>query len=73
VTVANKPLDDAGRYKLATNDYLLKGGNGYAMLKDGKVLLDELGGQYVAGQVIGFIQNRGKVSPKTEGRLVIAR
>ncbi|NJM34412.1 MAG: hypothetical protein HC850_06535 [Rhodomicrobium sp.] len=73
VSAGGKPLDDAASYKLATNNYLLNGGNGYVMLKQGKVLIDELGGQYVAGQVIGYIERRGKVAPKVEGRLVLTR
>ncbi len=73
VTIAGQPLDDAARYTLATNDYLLRGGNGYDMLKRGKVLVDDLAGQYVAGQVIGYIARQKPLKPAIEGRLTLTR
>ena len=37
VMVGDKALDLAATYKLATNDYMLDGGDGYTALKGGKV------------------------------------
>ena len=71
ITVGGRPLDDAAHYKLATNDFLTRGGDGFGILSGGKVLVDELAGQYVAGQVIGYIARNGIVAPKIEGRIVL--
>ena len=40
VTVGDKPLDPAATYKVATNDFMLHGGDGYTALTGGKVLID---------------------------------
>jgi 2',3'-cyclic-nucleotide 2'-phosphodiesterase (5'-nucleotidase family) len=37
VMVGAEPLDLTATYKLATNDYMLEGGDGYTALKGGKV------------------------------------
>lgn len=73
VNVSAKPLDDAASYTLATNNYLAKGGDGYVMLQEGKTLTDELAGHYVAGQVMSYIEGKGTVAPKVEGRLMLTR
>jgi len=39
VTVAGQPLDPAGRYRVATLDYLARGQDGYPMLAASRVLL----------------------------------
>jgi len=73
VTADGKPLDDAASYRLAVNDFMARGGDGYAMLAPGKRLIDELSGQYVAGQVMAYIAKTGKVMPKVEGRLSLKK
>ena len=40
VIVGDNPLDPAATYTLATNDFMARGGDGYSMLSDGKVLID---------------------------------
>jgi 5'-nucleotidase/UDP-sugar diphosphatase len=72
-TVGGAPLDDIVRYTVATNDFMARGGDGYDMLKDGKLLIDGLAGQYMAGQVISYIQKAGRVAPRVEGRLRLKR
>ena len=37
--VGDKPLDPAATYKVATNDFMLNGGDGYTALDGGKVLI----------------------------------
>lgn len=69
--IGGMPLDPARMYTLATNDFMARGGDGYAMLRDVKTLIDPLGGQYMAGHVIGFVQRAGTVSPKVEGRIIL--
>jgi 5'-nucleotidase / UDP-sugar diphosphatase len=73
ILVGGAPLDPAKTYKLATNDFMARGGDSYTMFKDGKTLVDSYAGQYMAGQVMEFIRTKGSVAPKVEGRLVLKR
>jgi 2',3'-cyclic-nucleotide 2'-phosphodiesterase (5'-nucleotidase family) len=69
VEIGGKPIDNAAEYKLATNDFMLRGGDGYTMLADGTVLLNERDGTLMADQVMQYIAKAGKVAAKPEGRI----
>jgi 5'-nucleotidase/UDP-sugar diphosphatase len=71
VTVGDKPLDPAATYKVATNDFMLGGGDGYTALAGGKVLIGARGGTLMATDVIDYIAATGKVDAKVEGRIVL--
>ena len=74
VKVDGKPLDPAATYKVATNDYMLGGGDGYTSLKHGTTLIDASGGRLMASTVMGYITaNGGSVAPKVDGRIAEAR
>ena len=70
VAVGDKPLDPAATYKVATNDYMLHGGNGYGMLGQGKVLIGPNEGKLMASDVIDYISAAGKVDARVDGRIV---
>jgi len=70
VTVGDKPLDLAATYKVATNDFMLHGGDGYTAHEGGKVLVDPTEGKLIASDVIDYIAKTGKVDVKVEGRIV---
>lgn len=69
VKVGGKPLDPAATYKVATNDYMAGGGDGYAAFRNGKTLIDASGGTYMATMVMNYIAANAPVSPKVEGRI----
>ena len=69
--VGDKPLDDAAAYKLATNDFVLGGGDGFTSLTGGKVLVDARGGKLVANDVMVYVKKLGTVDAKVEGRITI--
>lgn len=69
VEVGGAPLDAAAKYRLATNDFMLKGGDGYTMLSDSTVILGELDGKLLADDVMSYIAKAGAVAPKVEGRV----
>ena len=69
VMVGDKPLDPAAKYKVATNDFMLKGGDGYTALAGGKVLIGPRSGTLMATDVINYIEAAGKVDAKIEGRI----
>ncbi len=70
VMVGDKPLDPAASYKVATNDFMLNGGDGYVALSHGKVLIGAKNGKLMANTVIDYIEAAGKVDAKVEGRIV---
>jgi len=70
VMVGDKPLDPNATYKVATNDFMLKGGDGYTALAGGKVLIGPKQGNLMANDVINYITAAGKVDAKVEGRIV---
>jgi 5'-nucleotidase/UDP-sugar diphosphatase len=69
VEIGGKPLDPKATYKLATNDYMLDGGDGYTALKGGKVVVDARGGKLIANDVMVLIKKVGTVTAKVEGRI----
>ena len=70
VQVGGKALDHTATYRVATNDFLLKGGDGYSSLSKGKVLIDASGGSLMATTVMRYITTKGSVAPQIEGRIV---
>ena len=71
VTMGGSPLDPARTYRLATNDYLLGGGDGYASLTRGKPIIDASAGTLLASTLINYVTALGGViAPSGEGRIV---
>jgi 2',3'-cyclic-nucleotide 2'-phosphodiesterase (5'-nucleotidase family) len=71
ITVKGAPLDDAARYKLATIDFLMDGGDGYDMLKGAKPLASERDGKLMANDVMVYLRELGTLQPKVEGRIAV--
>ncbi len=69
VVIGGKSLDPAATYKLATNDFMLNGGDGYAGLA-GKTLIGANGGKLIANDVLVRIKKQGSITAKVEGRIV---
>lgn len=70
VKVGAEPLDLKKTYKLATNDFVMKGGDGYTSLVRGKRLLGERDAKLMANDVMAYVKEMGKVPAKLEGRIV---
>jgi 2',3'-cyclic-nucleotide 2'-phosphodiesterase (5'-nucleotidase family) len=73
VKVAGQALDLGRVYKVAANDYIYGGGDGYAALTRGKALIDASGGTLMASMVMGYIDAHGEVAPQVEGRITRVR
>lgn len=69
VKVNGADLDVNKVYKVATNDYMLRGGDGYGALGGGKILVNQGNGNLMANDVINYISENGKVTNKVEGRI----
>lgn len=71
IKINGQPLDPAKTYKLATNDFMGRGGDGYRAFTESKSLIDASASQLMASQVIDYVAKAGKVAPKVEGRIVL--
>jgi 2',3'-cyclic-nucleotide 2'-phosphodiesterase (5'-nucleotidase family) len=72
VQVGGRPLDKERTYKVATNEYIYGGGDGYAALSRGKALIDASGGPLLTTMVIDYIARQGQIAPRLEGRITRA-
>jgi 2',3'-cyclic-nucleotide 2'-phosphodiesterase (5'-nucleotidase family) len=70
VEVGGQPLDPARRYRLATTDYLQRGGDGYDMLPHARVLVDASGGPLLVNVVAEALLRGGPLAAVPEGRVV---
>ncbi|MHB2165452.1 bifunctional metallophosphatase/5'-nucleotidase [Alsobacter sp. R-9] len=71
VSVNGQPLDPAKLYKVASNNFMLSGGDGYTSLGKGKVLIGDTDGKLLANEVMTYVRKLQTVDAKTEGRIVI--
>ncbi len=69
VMVAGAALDPDKLYKVAVNDYMLGGGDGYTALGGGKMIYDTGAGALVANVVMSYVEKAGSVKPVVEGRI----
>jgi len=70
LSVNGKPLDPTRTYTLAASDYVaIDGGDGYAMLKTGRVLLPRERAQFDSDVLRMAIATRKVIAPKTDGRV----
>jgi 5'-nucleotidase / UDP-sugar diphosphatase len=71
VRANGEPLDPAKKYKVATNNFMLTGGDGYAPFTKGRVLIGTTDGKLMANEVMAFVRKKGTVDAKIEGRVVV--
>ena len=65
-----KPLDPAQIYKLATLDFMLRGGDGYTSLRDPAATEDN-GDRLAANDVMAHARKLGEISARVEGRIIL--
>lgn len=73
VEIGGKPLDPDATYRLATNDFVARGGDGYAMLKPARRLVDAKDGPLLSTVVADHVAAAGTVAPELDGRIRIDR
>jgi 5'-nucleotidase / UDP-sugar diphosphatase len=69
VTVGGKPLEDARRYTVASNNFMLAGGDGYDALARGKVLIGATDGKLMANVVMAYLRDLKTVREGPDGRI----
>ncbi len=70
VMVNGEALDPGRDYKLATNDFLARGGDGYGMLAGKTHVSPDSGTRLVALDVIDYVEAAKIIDAKVEGRIV---
>ncbi len=68
LTVGGRPLEPQARYTLATFDFVLGGGDGYTMLKEGKVLVKAENGPMDSDLILDRLR-AGPIAPVLDGRI----
>ncbi|MFZ1814558.1 MAG: 5'-nucleotidase C-terminal domain-containing protein [Rhizobiaceae bacterium] len=62
IMVNGTALDMAASYKVATNDYMARGGDGYAVLRKGKLLVNAESAKLMANDVMSYVRELGEVT-----------
>lgn len=70
VSVNGEPLEPARIYRVATNDFMLRGGDGYGALRDPRAGEDS-GDRLVANDVMVYARKLGTIEVRIEGRIVL--
>ena len=71
IQVGNAPLDETKIYKMATNDFLARGSDGYTMFRDAKPIVPEYDGPLMSNDVMVYLRKLGTVKTGIEGRIVL--
>jgi len=71
VSVGDAPLDRARRYSVASNNFMLGGGDGYSALSQGKVIIGSTDGKLMTNAVMAHLRELGTVKTGTDGRIVM--
>ncbi len=69
--IGGQPIDPAKSYRIATNDFMMTGGDGYAALGRGKVLIGKTDGKLMASVVMAHVRQAGAVQAKIDGRITL--
>ena len=69
VMVGGVPLEADKLYKVAVNDYIIGGGDGYDALGGGRIVTDGPTGSLVANDVMAYVEKLGSVNLGVEGRI----
>lgn len=70
IKVGDAPLDENRVYRVATTDFVARGGDGYVMFRDAKQLLPPDDAPLIATELMTYLKQIGTVRSKVEGRIV---
>jgi 2',3'-cyclic-nucleotide 2'-phosphodiesterase (5'-nucleotidase family) len=71
VIADGKPLEDTKIYKLATNDFMARGGDGYEAFNNVTEIISPHDGPLMINELINYLQKIGTVRTGTQGRITI--
>lgn len=73
IKVGNEPLDETKMYKLAVNDFMARGGDGYTMFRNARQLVPDNDGPLMANEVMVYLRRLGTVKTGIDGRIALKR
>lgn len=71
ILMNGKPMNMSKTYKVATNDYIAGGGDGFGMLKKAIRLIDASGATLMATMVMNYAQAHKTIDSMPEGRIKV--
>jgi 5'-nucleotidase / UDP-sugar diphosphatase len=71
IQIGGKDIDPAAKYKVATNDFMVGGGDGYSAFARGRVLIGKTDGKLMASVVMAYVRAAGAVQAKVDGRIIL--
>ncbi len=69
--LGGQPIDPSKTYRIATNDFMMTGGDGYSALGRGKILIGKTDGKLMASVVMAHIRQAGAIQAKVDGRITL--
>jgi 5'-nucleotidase / UDP-sugar diphosphatase len=73
VRIQGEPIDPNKVYRVATVDYLFNGGDGYGMMKEGRVLISPLDKVDLVDTLAHYIKEAPEIIMELEGRIVVEK
>ena len=73
ISVGGQPLEGEKKYKVATNDFLARGSEGFSAFTRGRIIIGKLDGKLVSNHVMALIRRTGTIWPKIEGRITFRK
>jgi 5'-nucleotidase / UDP-sugar diphosphatase len=70
ISIGGAPLDESKIYKVATNDFLARGGDNYVQFRDARRITPDHDAPLLANQVMTYVRRLGTVRARVEGRMV---
>jgi 5'-nucleotidase/UDP-sugar diphosphatase len=71
IKVGGSPLDDNKTYRLATNDYLSRGGDDYTMFRDASRVLPDDDSPLLVNEVMAYARKLGTLRTGIESRVIL--
>ena len=71
IKVGDAPLDESKMYRVATNDFLARGGDGYTMFRDATPVLPAADSPLLSTDVMDYIKDAGTIRTQAGGRIVL--
>lgn len=69
MTVGGAPLVEDKIYRVATNDFIARGGDGYVTLRDAPRILPDSDAPLLANAVMSYVRSAGTIRTPVEGRI----
>ena len=69
--IDNAPIEDDKLYRVATNDFLARGGDGYVTFRDASEVLPIGDSPLIANEIIDYVKDLGTVRTAIEGRIIV--